>query len=74
MRCAAPLKQLGGSTNQPPGAHTQVQVAQVMMELDAYKEPWTYIYGRRSPTRDKQVAEALHLIPTIGRVLPTIPP
>lgn len=34
------------------------------MELEAYKEPWVYAYGKVSPTKDKDRALALGLKPS----------
>ncbi len=42
----------------------QVEVAHVRMELEAYKEPWVYAYGKVSPTKDKDRALALGLKPS----------
>eukprot|EP00798_Chlamydomonas_sp_ICE-L_P001308 gene1308-32658_t len=49
------------AAHQVERAAAQVEVAKVHFELEAYKEPWMYCYGRRSPTRDRLVTDELRL-------------
>eukprot|EP00201_Polytomella_parva_P016530 CAMPEP_0175063788 /NCGR_PEP_ID=MMETSP0052_2-20121109/14959_1 /TAXON_ID=51329 ORGANISM="Polytomella parva, Strain SAG 63-3" /NCGR_SAMPLE_ID=MMETSP0052_2 /ASSEMBLY_ACC=CAM_ASM_000194 /LENGTH=230 /DNA_ID=CAMNT_0016330041 /DNA_START=239 /DNA_END=932 /DNA_ORIENTATION=- len=42
-------------------AAARLEVEQLKMELDAYKEPWQYMYGNLSPTKDTEVAKKLGL-------------
>jgi hypothetical protein len=48
--------------------------AYIIHSWHVVQEPWVYAYGRRSPTANKEVAAALNLIPSAGRVLLQTPP
>ncbi|KAG1677550.1 hypothetical protein FOA52_014448 [Chlamydomonas sp. UWO 241] len=42
-------------------ASAQMTVERVRLELDAYKEPWMYLHGRKAPTANAEVAHMLGL-------------
>ncbi|GAX76946.1 hypothetical protein CEUSTIGMA_g4393.t1 [Chlamydomonas eustigma] len=45
-------------------ATAQMQVERMRLELDAYKEPWIYLHGKRCPTGNAVVAKRLGLTMT----------
>ncbi len=42
-------------------AATRLDVERLNLELDAYKEPWTYVAGNKSPTKRRDVTQRLGL-------------
>lgn len=44
-------------------AAARLEVEELQLQLDAYKEPWTYMFRGKSPTKDKKVAKRLGLKP-----------
>lgn len=42
-------------------ASARVEVEQLRMELAAYKEPWSYMFKNKSPTRDPEMSKHLGL-------------
>lgn len=57
---AAAASQLGAQAVVERAA-ARLEVEELRMELDAYKEPWSYMFRAKSPTRDTAMSKKLGL-------------